>query len=1230
MSMNWRWVLLLVALVNVPVRSEEVRTRMFSLDGHGLASTWFYPDDEIRRVTAVPDVVTPHIVWARQWHGGPVRVLALAYKSDGRWPVELAQRFGFDVKVVYGQLPNSIGAPEREGLFVQGQHDVEARMLQAMNEPVDVVISSFRPNVLGGAICARLKELMGRGVGYVGPIDGLPQEGYQTDGEAARDMLAAAAPAGSIQQRGKQLGLQMREGSGRVADISGYGRSNALETADPTRLLHVHMPDMADEAWCALAGRAAMWAAGRTEAGSALAVRWPQEPIERRAMPNALPVVVPAGQSLVVRVWDADARLRWRGEAAEIPPLPAGRYFAGLQLLVGDAVADWSFTTFAVRAPIEISSIELDSRYKKPGQEVAATVKLSADPPQGMTVRVEVIDNFGRYVSRTDLPAAKELVATSEFAESLHIYNYLNVTLIDTDGQVVDEDRRSFFVARPGSPSDDVVMMLWVGGPGDRVRKQFARLGMNAVQTGPAEERNLANYRSAAIVNAHPVLYTYSRHGPLNLNERGEARPCLSSPKHRAGAAAKLKAGVKRTMGYSPQFYYLGDDVSYVRYGQDACWSRSCRALLADLVQRKYETVDALNEAWGASYTGFEQVEPIKRGEVLAAAREGDYQKLCHWLDHQASTDAMFASLFHELGAVVRDAAPGVPSNMNGDGWPWPGAGMNHWLLAQDKGVTIQYPNLMVHEIFRCAAAPDALRGAWYGGYGVYNYRPYHVQGFLSWWFAFHRVNLHAIFTGGDVRKYGHPVLAADLGPVDGFARILDDLEELRGGVSKLLSHADYQNDGVAIVYSPESLHASLIFETGLPKAAEWATPITGGDRFIYMQSWEGLSHLLRDIGFSFDVLPSSQLVDGASLRKRFRVLALPHVLCLTDAQAEAVRQFVNEGGVVVTDAMAGLFDGRARTDHGGMLADVLGVKQADGVAGAGLQMQSAIGADGGAFGRLVVDTGVSLDGAAAHGRATDGAPVLLTHEYGKGRAITLNVMIRDYQVWRTLATEMPFRDAIAGLLATQADIRPVIACDVSSRHDEKPHRIRVTDVYRYKLDGGEYVGLLRHVRLRPDEEVPMADLRPKPAWITFERKAHVYDVRRRMYRGFADKIEDVIYPGDAELYALLPYEVRDMSVTATWEGRAIHLTAQIVPGGADAEPITHVFHVEIVDPTGRRRPELARNIVARNGRMDREKFFVGYNAPKGEWRLKVRDVASGTERTIVAAAPPAPTRTDN
>ncbi len=1219
------WVLALGAAASA-AGADGPPSRAFRAEGHGRRVYYYFPDDEVRRVTALHDVVTPHIAWARPLRGGPVRVLAIAHKSQGRWPVELAQRFDARVTTVYGHSSSELGSPADHGLFVQRPGDVQARLLQAMNEPIDMLITDIPPKVLGAVVCERLLGLIGKGVGYVGSVEGLELGGHQRNRDAEHAMIKAAAPIAGLRAvvkafptveaaAGKIVRLWTRGDAGRIADLTGYPRDAAAPEAN--RLQYLWLPSMEEEAWFALVGRAVLWASRRVEAGTPLQAAWPREPIDRRAMPHAIEIAYPAGARLRVRVWDADGRLRHEGDKPIVPRFPAGRYFVGVEAFRDGVGSDWAFGSVRVASQVGITDIALDSAFKDPGEKVRATVTLSDPPPPGSTLRIDVLDGYARSVCRREPPAAKAVAFEGDFAESLHIYNTVNVALVDADGGTMAEDRRGFYVAQPGPPRDDVSWIVWEGGAGFEPRrrallKQFARLGMAGALTG-----GLDAVQSLAMADVHPILYAYKMTG-VRVNEQGVASPCLTSPSYREHTIRTIQDEAERYRPYAPYFFYLGDDARYTSQGQDACWSPTCRAGLAAWAKQRYETIDRLNVAWGTSYATFDDVAPVKQAVAKAAADRGELGPLCHFVDHQIWTDRMVAEWWREMGKGIRKTAPDTPSNMGSCvvGWTWPGSGIDFWQLAEGKDLVFQYPNPWVHDIFRSAAAPDALHGTWYGGYGLYTYPPYYDGDYLPWWSVFRGVNLHGLYYGGQGRTwYSERLLGADLGPMPAVARMLDNLNELKRGTAKLLFNAKRMHDGMAMVYAPANIHASLAFADGLPKAREWHGQATSSDAFVYMQCWEGMSSLLSDMGFGYEVVHATSLESGTFLGEGYRALVLPFHIRLTEGEAQTIRRFVRDGGTVIADALPGLFDGRCRTDHGGVLADVFGVELVGGLQERQVRSGPAETTSGEALGPWVVDAGVRLRGAEATAKDADGTPLLMVNRFGQGCAVLLNVLARDYQIRRTMATEMPFRDAVAGLLADRGVMKPAIGCEVSAAGEDEPHRIQVTEFHRYQLDGADYVGVLRHPKLRADDAIYMADLRPKPAWITLHRKAHVYDVRRRMYRGMTDRLEDVIYPARAELFALLPYEVRGLELAARMEGPALTYSVEIVPGDADAKPVTHVFHVRVIDPSGRDRREYRRNVAAKSGSFQ-GRVFLGHNAEAGTWRVTVRDVASGMQRT--------------
>ena len=1221
---GWLW--LLLGVMSGLILADPP-SQMFLGTGPFGSTDGYSPDDERSRVTASHEVVTPHLTWGRPWAAGSLRVLAIAHKEAGRWPVELAQRFDFQVTTIYIYSPDELGVPPQHGAHGsygrvnQRPGDVEARLLQAMNQQLHVIISNVPAATLGPEVNKRMAQLLDRGVGYVGPTQGLDVGERRRDAQTERAMIRAAVPLDALKKIHtdfESLAAEMivqlwdaRDG-GRLADVSGFVWQSG--SRDPARLQYPSLVDMPWEAWCSLTGRAALWAARQLPAATTLDMAWPGAAVAWTDMPYRLQFAEESVADVRLRVWDADGRLRHEGRTVALPRLPAGVYFVGLQRSSDQGMTDWTFGSVEVGSAQRIASITLDSTYKRLEDQITAVIRLDGQVQRGSKLQLEVSDNFGRSIFRRNVSAAQEVGITADLAESLHMVNYLQARLVNADGHVLDEARQAFYIRQRALPFDDLITMFWDPQgrfPSPRISmSHLAELGMQVGLNGTLDAMYITNVR--------PVRWDYTLR--VSADAQGQVSPDIASPDYINEISNRMRRTAEQFKPYSPLFYYVGDDVKYLGYGEDGGWNPTQRDSLARWAEHTHGGLQQINEAWQTEFTELEQIEPIKHADALAAVRDDDsprYGPLCHWVDHQLHTDEMFINFYRQVGRPISEVDPETPSNAGTSlkGWPHPGCGVDFWKLAENQKLAIQYPNPWVHDTFRTALAPDALHGIWYGGYGWYTFPPFYLDhDFLPWWAVFHDVNLHALFIGsiGSPGMEDNALVASDFSAFPGVEKIFAHHRELKKGLAKLLFNATRVTDDVAILYSPASLHASAIFDQGLPKLPEWESQQTAADVFIYMQCREGMAQMLSDLGLSYEVVPTSQLSGKQFLERGFRVLVLPLNLRLTAAEADTIRQFVEAGGVVLADVFAGLFDERCQANHPGVLADVFGVTFPGGIPGSRVKLATGTTPDGTELGRMVADGGITLTTAQAHGNTTDDTPIFVVNRFGGGSAILLNLLARDYQIWRTAGTEMPFRQTLAALLAEAGiDSYPQVKCMVNFGK-QKEHPIQVTEVHRYELDGGRYVGLLRHHKLRPDDNVHMADLRLKPVMVHFDRPWHVYEMRRGLYRGYTDAVEDFIYPAQAELYALLPYEVRDLDVDAQWESAAITVSGQIT---AD-EPVTHVFHVELTDPHGQIHRELTRNIVAPQGRFQ-QRFFVGYNEQPQGWSISVCDVASGLDRTV-------------
>ncbi|MGI5818846.1 MAG: beta-galactosidase, partial [Armatimonadota bacterium] len=156
------------------------------------------------------------------------------------------------------------------------------------------------------------------------------------------------------------------------------------------------------------------------------------------------------------------------------------------------------------------------------------------------------------------------------------------------------------------------------------------------------------------------------------------------------------------------------------------------------------------------------------------------------------------------------------------------------------------------------------------------------------------------------------------------------------------------------------------------------------------------------------------------------------------------------------------------------------------------------------------------------------------------------------------------------------------------------------TRAYRYQLGDGHYLGIVRDPtdRAYADGEVT----------VELGGDYFVYDSVARRSLGRMSSLTFNLRAGAARFFSLLPYQPRQVRLTAQFEGDDL-----VIEAGVDAEAMTdHLLHVTVVPP-GAEQPaqHYTRTILAEGGRVQ-TRIPMALNDPAGLWMVGVRDVATG------------------
>ncbi len=191
---------------------------------------------------------------------------------------------------------------------------------------------------------------------------------------------------------------------------------------------------------------------------------------------------------------------------------------------------------------------------------------------------------------------------------------------------------------------------------------------------------------------------------------------------------------------------------------------------------------------------------------------------------------------------------------------------------------------------------------------------------------------------------------------------------------------------------------------------------------------------ILKDGGFSMEYLMDSQLFDGTL--SRFKALLIPFCPFVTPAIGAALREYVQNGGIVIAEAAFALKDHYCmqywQKTPGAGLDEVFGFQAVD---------MGVLEDDD----RMILNSGTILESASdfreaitplndteiiAHYR--DGAPAAISHRYGRGRTLFFgSIMLRNYG-WQSRV----LRDMLRDFIGENAGIAPLYNLEPEAESD--------------------------------------------------------------------------------------------------------------------------------------------------------------------------------------------------
>lgn len=428
------------------------------------------------------------------------------------------------------------------------------------------------------------------------------------------------------------------------------------------------------------------------------------------------------------------------------------------------------------------------------------------------------------------------------------------------------------------------------------------------------------------------------------------------------------------------------------------CYCPYSQARFRQWLKQKYGSLEALNKAWYRTFESWDEVEPPRFGTILTYT---DY------MDWRIFIGDKIAQDLHARSVAIKEIDPNHPTTSHAPN-PSPvyrtladpydasddylmknavdffGTSFYPKLTSPDRDMPLERRVLLMDMVKSVTGDRGFYVGELQAGYGVHGIisgNP--VTGNelqLEMWGMIARgakaLNLYAFYP----MSTGYESLGYGLINLDG---TLTDRSKIAGTAAKVIA----DNSDAILASRPQRAEVAVVFNPLVPLlGGEQAY----GDRHSIHRAVAGYHRMFFERNIAVD-FPSARELTPASL-SRYKLVIIPYPLLLTQEMADALREYVNQGGHMFVEARPGWVDeqGHAQPVQPGFGWDKMtGVREHQLLPAKTLEIQWG----GAKFPGMSFEEQLSPIGdSTAKPVATfpDGTPAAFEHAYGKGSVIIL------------------------------------------------------------------------------------------------------------------------------------------------------------------------------------------------------------------------------------------------
>ena len=393
----------------------------------------------------------------------------------------------------------------------------------------------------------------------------------------------------------------------------------------------------------------------------------------------------------------------------------------------------------------------------------------------------------------------------------------------------------------------------------------------------------------------------------------------LADPQVISTVKSILKANILSAKGSTAVAYALDDEISLGSFCSpcEVDGHPNSIAGYRKFLEKMYGDIEKLNKQYGTSYKSFEEISPKSYEAFRGALQPNSLGKLnlSMWCDWRSYMDTQFAECLADLVRFANELDPDVPCGFVGGQGPCAFGGYDYRKLCK----AVQWM-----EAYDIGGNNEILRSFW-------TQKSPHVQTFFSSknpkqdsWFLWYYLS------HGNRGVIGWPDGWFVNGQVsDHIKALADTFKEVQGPVSKHVIDAEFVHDPVAIYYSHPSIQVIWALDSAT-HGGTWPNRSSSLENTLStsMNSRVAWLKTLEDIGIQAKFIHQDHLLDGVLEKEGYKVLLLNAAVCLSDAEAAAIKSFAAKGGTVMADYLCGICDEHGKAREKGALDDLFGVER--------------------------------------------------------------------------------------------------------------------------------------------------------------------------------------------------------------------------------------------------------------------------------------------------------------